>query len=171
MNRQTQHQRAQYTEVMERKRLAARARMPDALKEVSDYAKRCAAFLSGEGSRLPEEPRQAIEDLKVAIEHIDTPQAMMVYDLIAHYQVHNSRLPNTRLPKFKDFYYDTALLHCLADRLYGYARPDDMRLNRDISSEQVVSSFKLTFRDYYRKLSEDGFNDLKADFSRRHGDG
>ena len=127
MHQQNLEARQREAEASQRKALAARARMPNALRDLIDFCEQCTANILNEDKRLPDEPTAALEDLKLAIEYIDLEKAEQLFELLSHYQVVTSRyygyhnfLPEKGL-------YDLAKLHHYTSRLFSYARGRDSK--------------------------------------------
>ncbi|WP_261318072.1 hypothetical protein [Rhizobium leguminosarum] len=81
-----------------RKKMAARARTPDALSEMSAYVRSAGKSLVIDEKR-PLPPVAALTTLKDTIEHIDTKQAEQTFELVSWYQVQHSRLMGSDKPK------------------------------------------------------------------------
>lgn len=146
MHSQTRQERRINAEVMQRKSLAARARMPDALRAMTEFCEDGAAKVLRKDRELPEEPFRALEDLKIAIEFITTEKAEQLFDLLSHYQVYTSRFP-----EYEDFgleeqgIYDSAKLYYYINRLFSYARnrPDEM--NEESERERIIYSMSAVY--------------------------
>jgi hypothetical protein len=134
-----------HNDALLRKKFAARAQMPDALSEMSMYVRASCAFLVS-GETKPAAPIVAMSTLKGVIEHIDTDEAAKTYDLVSWYQVQNARLMNSK--KIKPFdraemLYDAALLQAKVNRLFDYARNEEIEILPDKPDRQeMIGSLK-----------------------------
>jgi hypothetical protein len=144
--RQTREQRDQHAGMLERKRLSARAQMPEALSDLVGFVRECVQFVDGRRVGAPSKPNEAIEKLKVAIEFVDTQPAKAIFELVSFYQVHNSRLFSDQPRVGGDnadaqAYYDAAKLFFLTNRLYDYARNQaetvDDQMNPDVLLDEL----------------------------------
>ncbi|MBO6676007.1 MAG: hypothetical protein JJ908_13120 [Rhizobiales bacterium] len=137
-----QDQRRHMAEVA-RKRKAARARMPDALSELTSYQHEVAEFLVGSKETVTS-PDIAIQTLKGVIEFIDDEASARVFELVSFYQVHQARLSSGQ-PEYQhertQRMLDLARLRALTDSLYDYARErSDTIIPKKISTEAVRSA-------------------------------
>lgn len=146
MNKQARDEQARHDDALYRKSLAARAQMPDALSSLSRFTEACVHWFDGGGTE-PDRPDDAINALKNAIEYVDSSAAEPLFELIAFYQVHNSRLfsPHSLRvgPEAADRLFDTARLRCMIDRLFSYAR----------NEVHKVSEIKPTQKDMKEALN------------------
>ncbi len=142
MHFQTQQARKNNADAIQRKSLAARARMPDALRDMTKFCEVGAARILRKDRELPEEPLRALEDLKIAIEFIDIEKAEQLFDLLSHYQVYTSRFS-----VFEGFapgqgIYDSAKLNYYINRLYAYARNRENEMDGENEQERLIYSMK-----------------------------
>ncbi|MFU1607559.1 hypothetical protein ACM25O_14405 [Sulfitobacter pontiacus] len=142
MHSQTQQARKRDAHAMERKSFAARARMPDALRDMNDYCHAGATKILRNDKVLPNEPLKALEELKIAIEFIDTEKAEQLFDLLSHYQVYTSRFPDFKTFSPGQGIYDSAKLNYYINRLYGYARNREDEVEGESENERIKNSMK-----------------------------
>lgn len=137
-----------------RKRLAARAMMPDALSALGAYVRGCAAYLIGNADALPAEPTAAITALKEVIEFIDDKAAERTFVLVSWYQVFKARmsadLPTSEKAEFADRQWDAALLFAYVNSLFEYARNevddiDTSKPSRDEMKDALQNAFTLVY--------------------------
>jgi len=81
-----------YQESLLRKKLSARAQMPDALSALCQFSEQCMKALDGRNDELPPRAGAAIDVLKSAIQFIDDQAASKVFELVSFYQVHSARI-------------------------------------------------------------------------------
>lgn len=168
MHGQTQEARKRDAAAMQRKALAARARMPNALRDLTDFCEAGAGKIIKGERKLPEEPSRALEDLKLAIEFIDTEQAEQLFELLSHYQVYTSRFPD-----YKNFVpaqgiYDSAKLHYYTARLYGYARNREDEGDGRSENELMISSMNTMVSLEERVNNADLFDAARKMIKTRH---
>lgn len=145
MHRQTRFDRDRHRDLVNRKMLAARARMPDALSELSSYIRDCCKHLI-EGEPKPEPPVAAVSTLKDVIEFIDNHEATKTFELVSWYQVQRARLMADRKPKpveRDEQLYDAVLLQAFINRLYEYARNEEQStVMRAPTRSEMIDSLK-----------------------------
>lgn len=145
MRQQTHGDETRHKNELLRKRLSARAQMPDALSEMSEYVRKSCEYLVS-GAAKPEAPVAATSTLKAVIEHIDTKEAEKTFDLISWYQVQHARIMASENPKAvekADLLYDVALLQAKVNRLFDYARNEpEEPLPELLSQEELIGSLK-----------------------------
>ncbi len=126
MNGQRRDETTRHQHAEKRKKMSARAAMPDALNDLAVYADEWARRLVGPVRTPLDPPTAAINTLKSVIEFIDDDAAARTFELVSWYQVHRARLahrvPSPPHPEFYDRLYDTALLKAYVDSLFEYAR-------------------------------------------------
>lgn len=169
MHRQTQEVRKRDEDTSRRKKLAARARMPNALRDMTGFCEEATIVLVYGGSDLPDEPLSALEELKLAIEFIDTNEAEQLFELLSHYQVYTSRFPDYDDMGFAQGIYDSAKLHYYINRLYDYARNRDEGLGGS-EQEQVLSSMRTMVPIEVRVNNPEVFDLARELIERRHPD-
>lgn len=91
MRKQTRGNDTRHLNELLRKKMAARAQMPDALSEMSEYVRKSCEYLFS-GAAKPAAPLGATSTLKAVIEHVDTKEAEKTFELICWYQVQHARL-------------------------------------------------------------------------------
>lgn len=143
MRKQGRQDQARHSSELDRKRKAARARMPDALSALSTYQAEVAEFLVG-SRELISPPDLAIQTLKGVIEFIDDDASERTYELTTFYQVHQSRLSN-RQPEYEhervQRLFDLAWLSALTNSLYDYARGRSDKMDTEkITVEEARSA-------------------------------
>lgn len=177
-------QRSQYEsdkerhgEIQRRKELAAKAGLPDALSAICKYTTGCINYLLGdEGIKgLPDVPTDAINVVKICIEHVAPEPAQKLSELIVHYQITNSRLSNhhrTEKPRENvDRMYDVVCLRALTDRMFEYARN---REESESASKFSHSDMILALRscvgisEYFD--DEERYSSVKEIIDRRHSE-
>ena len=145
MRKQTRGNDTRHLNELQRKKLAARAQMPDALIEMSEYVRKSCEYLVS-GAAKPAAPVGATSTLKAVIEHIDTKEAEKTFELISWYQVQHARLMGSENPKAAekaDLLYDAALLQAKVNRLFDYARNEpEEPLPDQLSQEELIGSLK-----------------------------
>ena len=130
-----------YKKEIERKKLAARAQMPDALSAMSAYARESCRYLV-EGGAKPSAPTDAIRTLKSVIEHIDDNEAGATFVLVSWYQVQSarvSRFDSKNKLEGNEYIYDTALLQAYVNGLFEYARNESQTVERKRPSKQEMA--------------------------------
>jgi len=171
MRRQTRGDETRHWGDLARKKMAARARMPDALSEMSAYVRGAGKSLVSEEKR-PLPPVAALTTLKDVIEHIDTKQAEQTFELVSWYQVQHSRLMGSDKPKQierDDMLYDLALLQTQINRLFDYARnePEQKRPEKP-SREEMAGSLKNALTVQVWAMKNDDFKGVLEIIARRH---
>ncbi|QRM44615.1 hypothetical protein [Rhizobium sp. BG4] len=131
---------------LERKKLASRARMPDALSEMSAYARTVGRALM-DNSKFPAAPAAAMQTLKEIIEHIDDNEAEKTFELVSWYQVQHARLTNGNKKyhgvELDDLLYDAALLQAHINRLFDYARNEEQSTPvRKATRSEMIDALK-----------------------------
>lgn len=131
-------------EADERLGLAIRAQMPDALGQLSAYARACGEYLTSRQDILPSIPTESLRVLQGTIEHIDSNVGAAVFELISFVQVQSARLLSSgsrrRASRFPDQIYDATKLHALTDRLYPYARNEEQGKRVETLSQKLMLS-------------------------------
>ncbi|MGO7306898.1 hypothetical protein ACCS91_23695 [Rhizobium ruizarguesonis] len=171
MRKQTRGDETRHANDLLRKKLAARAQMPDALTELNEYVRAsCRYLVSDEGK--PTAPIEGTNTLKAVIEHIDTKEAEKTFDLISWYQVQRSRLMASKNPKpieTAEMLYDAALLQTKIDRLYNYARNEkEEPLPEKPSQDEMFGSLKSAVTVKVWAMKNDDFADVIEIIKRRH---
>lgn len=154
-----------------RKKMAARARMPDALSELSAYVRSAGKSLVA-GENRPHPPVAALTTLKDVIEHIDTNQAEQTFELVSWYQVQHSRLMGSDKPKQverDEMLYDLALLQTQINRLFDYARnePEQKRPEKP-TRQEMAGSLKSAVTLQVWAMRHDDFKGVIEIIDRRH---
>lgn len=173
MRKQMKDETTRHNDAQRRKRLAARALMPDALSELGAYVRGCAARLMGSAEALPEEPTHAISSLKGVIEFIDDDAAQRTFDLVSWYQVFRARMsheiPTPGNAAFPDRQWDAALLQAYINSLFEYARNEDDEVDTSKPSrEEMVEALKNAFTLVHMVQHEDHYVEVKKIIERRH---
>lgn len=155
------------------KLFSVRAHMPDALSEITTYARRCMSYLHGGETTLPTQPSEAMNKIKDAIEYVDGETSASLFELISHYQVYNSRIVSYSIDKtkydFSEKMYDTALLHALVDRMYDYARGEiEYVKSGKPSKKEMISSLRQAVGLAEYLSNEGDFEVLIKTIDRRH---
>lgn len=171
MHDQARGDETRHKNELERRKMAARARMPDALSEMSAYVRGAGKSLVIEEKR-PLPPVAALTTLKDIIEHIDTKQAEQTFELVSWYQVQHSRLMGSDKPKKierDEMLYDLALLQTQINRLFDYARnePEQKRPVKP-SREEMVGSLKNAVTVQVWAMKNDDFKGAIEIINRRH---
>lgn len=160
-------------DALRRKRLAARAMMPDALSALGAYVRGCAAYLIGNTDALPAEPTASITALKEVIEFIDDKAAERTFELVSWYQVFKARmsadLPSSERAEFADRQWDAALFCAYVNSLFDYARneADDVDTSPP-SRDEMMDALKNAFTLVYMTQHEEQFVRVVQIIERRH---
>ena len=175
IRKQIKLQQSQFKDAQLRKMWVARAGMPDALSTLCEYTGKCVAYLrnADDNRQIPDAPAEAISVIKGSIEYVDPESAHKVFELIAHYQVHNARLSGHKdendQAENDARIYDTVKLRSLVNRLFEYARNEvdavpDVEINRD----DMVSALRLCvgLGEYFG--NEDKFAGVLSIINRRY---
>lgn len=173
MRKQMQAEEERHLYALRRKKMAARAQMPDALSELSAYMRRCADRIKGATDALPDEPVAAVSALKQVIEFIDDDAAARTFQLVSWYQVFRARnahdVHNPAHPNFPEQLYDAALLQAYINSLYEYARNEaDEVDNAEPSREAVIDGLKNAFDLVYMAGHRQLFAGVYPIIERRH---
>ena len=106
--------------------------------------------------QLPDTPADAISVVKSCMEYVDSDSAEKLFDLIVHYQIHNSRLSDYRRTdnptKNAEGMYDTVYLRALVNRLFEYARNQVKVVpNAEVSHDDIMSALRICvgLSEYY----------------------
>lgn len=128
MSKQSRGEEMRHAASLERKKLAARAQMPDALSGMAQYVRSCCLSLL-EGAEKPQSPLVEISTLKGVIEHID-----------------DSRIQDDRKLKEverNDRIYDAVLLFAHVNALFDYARNEGrVAQSGKPSRAEMMTAFK-----------------------------
>lgn len=173
MRRQMKDETDRHREAQRRKRMAARAQMPDALSELGVYVRGCAERLTGRADSLPAEPTSAIAALKEVIEFIDDSAAERTFELVSWYQVFRARMshdiPNPQKAEFAERLYDAALMQAYINSLYEYARNEEDAVDTAKPSlEEMTDGLKNAFDLIHMMQQEQLYGGVKATIARRH---
>jgi hypothetical protein len=161
MRKQMQAEEERHRHSLLRKKMAARAQMPDALSGLSAYVRGCGDRIKGATDTLPDEPVAAVSALKQVIEFIDDDAAARTFQLVSWYQVFRARdmhdVPNAAHPNFPERLYDAALLQAYINSLYDYARNeadevDTAEPSRDDMIDGLKNAFDLVYMAGHREL-------------------
>ncbi|MGH0214409.1 hypothetical protein NKY66_10895 [Sinorhizobium meliloti] len=171
MRKQTRGDEMRHENELLRRKLAARAQMPDALSELSEYVRASGRHLVS-GEEKPTAPVAATSTLKAVIEHIDTKEAEKTFDLVSWYQVQHARLMGSKKPKnieTAEMLYDAALLQTKVNRLFDYARnePEEVRPEKP-SQEEMIGSLKSAITVQVWAMKNDDFAQVVEIINRRH---
>jgi hypothetical protein len=171
MRKQTRGDETRHTNELLRKKMAARAQMPDALSELSEYVRGSCRYLVSDEAK-PTAPIAGTSTLKAVIEHIDTKEAEKTFDLVSWYQVQHSRLMSSKSPKVietAEMLYDAALLQAKIDRLFDYARNEEEEVRPEKpSQEEMISSLKTAVTVKVWAMKKDDFAGVIEIIKRRH---
>ncbi|MCZ6741024.1 MAG: hypothetical protein O7D27_02560 [Alphaproteobacteria bacterium] len=124
---------------------AARAALPDALSALCEYSESCLSYLMqrDEDHDIPEAPVEAINVVKSSIEYVDPDSAKKLFELVVHYQVHNSRLRGGGFENTQSIY-DAVYLRALVDRLFEFARNEvDTVPDIPIGREAMMTALRV----------------------------
>ncbi|WP_245512239.1 hypothetical protein [Rhizobium leguminosarum] len=145
MRNQSRGDETRHRNELERKRMAARAQMPDALSEMSSYIRASTAQIVT-GGEMPVAPVAALNTLKTVIEHIDTGYAEKTFQLVSWYQVQHVRMlasTNRNAHDTADQLFDAALLQAYVNRLFNYARNEKEEIGpKNLCREDLIDSLK-----------------------------
>lgn len=175
IRRQANLEETRHRELLERKRLAARAHMPDALSTICEYVRLVIRHLTGQNSGPLKEPTAALTSLKQAIEHIDTDAAIRTFELVSWYQVQKARRENLRNqprnPELSDHLYDSVLFYAYANSLFEYARNQGNSASITKPTRQEMNNAFANAVDFeFRVNNEELLEPLAAHIERRHDD-
>jgi hypothetical protein len=174
MRKQTRGDETRHKNELLRKKLAARAQMPDALSEIAGYARASCRYLIGNEEK-PAAPVAGMSTLKSVIEHIDTKQAEQTFDLVSWYQVQNARLMGSKTPKaieIAEMLYDAALLQVKINRLFDYARNEpEEALPEKPTQEEMIGSLKNAVTVQVWAVKNDQFAAVLNIIKKRHASG
>lgn len=171
MRKQTRGDETRHKNELLRRKLAARAQMPDALSELSEYVRASGRHLVS-GEDKPTAPVGATNTLKAVIEHIDTKEAEKTFELVSWYPVQHARLLGSKRPKAietAEMLYDAALLQTKINRLFDYARnePEEIRPEKP-SQEEMIGSLKNAVTVEVWAMKNDDFAEVVNIIKRRH---
>lgn len=146
MNLQRRDEWVKHNDRIYRSSLSARAKMPDAIDDISLYFKACFEFIKEGLSDFPKQPEKSINVLKESIQFLDNNSAEMIYELIVFYQIYNARLKSHSESRGTvdkdDIYFDTIKINSMNLNIFDFAR------NR----EKVISKRKLNRDDLKRSI-------------------
>ena len=173
MRRQAKNEERRHQDQISRRELAMRAQMPDALADVSVYAKNVGDYVLGLDSQLPQESSIAISSLKQVIEHIQIDAAQRTFELVSWYQVQRARLEDystqPRVYQRSDLLYDGILLHAHACSLFEYARNEATNVSTERPSfEEMQSSLRQAVDLEFRARKNPQLEKLDALIKQRH---
>lgn len=166
LRRQIRDQRKEFKR--EKKRLkdtatsqnwAARAHLPDALSDICAYAASCyqQVFAENRGNQLPSVPREAIASVKAAIQYADPISAKALYELVVHFQIHNSRLQSRNGRQleieFAQMGYDSVVLQCYCNRLFEYGRNEEKVVTKPVLTHEMMVNAHMTIAGLDRFLN------------------
>lgn len=160
---------------LNRKKMAARAHMPDALSGICAYAEGVGHYLTEQIPGEPEAPTSALADLKLAVEHIDDAAAARTFELLSFYQVQRARLEGARsrgrVFREDDLMYDIVLLQAYVNSLFEYARNEvlDVSTSRPSRSE-MQTACRAVFSFVHISRNEHRYAGLNERIERRHGE-
>jgi hypothetical protein len=174
MKQQMSGERQRHRELIQRKSMAARAQMPDALAELTAFARACFKFLKGD-EEFPAYPLEAISVFKNSIEFIDTPSAEKIFEMVSFYQVHNSRLQSYRPVEgpyeYQDRMYDLIRLNYLFMRIFEYARNQTPAITDTIDEtmrDNMLHSLRSLVGNEAYMMHPERYEDLKRIVEERH---
>lgn len=173
MRRHSAAEDVRHKNLMQRREMAARARMPDALSELCAYARSVGQYLTGQTEEVPNEPTSAITTLKYVIEHIDDRAAQRTFELVSWYQVQRARMvgetPPQNEPRRSQRFYDVVLLQAHSNSLFQYARNEEPTAPIEKPSrEEMTTAHTNTFTLIYTVQNEQMFEGLNEIIERRH---
>ena len=147
---QIDDEKRRHVDAQRSKMWAARAELPDALSTLCNYSERCVRHLMGADGfdQMPDTPADAIGIVKSWVEYLDSESAEKLFDLIVHYQIHNSRLSGYRRTdkpaKNAERMYDTVYLRALVNRLFEYARNEvEVVPNPEVSHDDIMAALRI----------------------------
>lgn len=158
-------------EIMSRKAMAARSYMPDALSDLSRYARDSGSYLAGQSETPPAPPTEAVSALKQAIEHIDTNAAARVFQLISWYQVQRARTADDKRAQqnLEEHAYDIVLLQAYTNSLFDYARNEMQTVEYTKPTQNEMNTAKSNVFDLiHRAKNPEYFRILDEIIARRH---
>ncbi len=170
MRLQAKGDQERHLDLLDRKEMASRARMPDALSGMGEHVRRIGSYLAGEVAELPDTPINSISALKEVIEHIDNDAAQRTFELVSWYQVLRARVSSDAATlREEETLYDLVLLQAYVNSLYDYARNEKPKgPNSDPSVEEMSNAVKNAFDISFRSKNGKTFDDLQELIERRH---
>jgi len=171
MGRQIRIDENRHKDLLARRKMAARAQMPDALSGIVVYVRECCKYLL-EGGDIPSPPIASLNSLKEVIEFIDDKESEKTFTLVSWYQVQNARLIS--IDKYKkthldDLLYDVVLLLAYANYLFEYARNEDENTASEKPSKiEMHTAIKSAISTEIWASDDDRLSGLRAHIDRRH---
>ncbi len=171
MQKQSRGDETRHEDERSRKRMAARAQMPDALSEMSGYVRASCRYLIL-GETIPQPPVAALNTLKSVIEYIDTREATKTFELVSWYQVQHARLVGSKKPKAletAEMLYDATLLQCQVNRLFDYARNEEEKKRPEKPTrDEMTGSLKNAVTLEVWAMRNGEFKEVIEMIKRRH---
>ena len=170
MRRQAEDDTQRHENLFNRKKMASRARIPDALSGICQYAEETGRFLTGQINDMPEAPIPSIETLKQVIEHIDDDAAERSFELMSWYQVQRARLQGYSDPQHDvGPLYDIVLLQAYVNSLFDYGRNEAKSVPVEPPTRDEMKTAKNNvFELHYVMAHEEQFTHLDERILKRH---
>ncbi len=175
MRRQIAAESRRHKEIRASKAFAARARLPDALSDLSGYLHETTKYLRAEATHaLPVTPDNAMEQIKSGIEFVDPQSSERLYEVAVRYQTHRVRIGDysqQSTANRADRLYDTTCLQALANSLFKFARnEEDIAPNAALRRRDMMEALNNVLGPGEYQRSEAEFVDVVARIDRRHGE-
>lgn len=130
--------------------IGAKAMLPDALAELTQYTQNCIRYLQMmEQQRLPTLPKlrtNAMQAVKDSVRYVDPVSAAQLYAFIVDYQVFNSRLRGPvrfSALELADRIYDATEVLAHINRLYPFARnKQETPAEGDFRREEMLNALR-----------------------------
>ena len=112
---------------------------------------------------------RALEDLKLAIEFVETEWAKKLFELLTHYQIYISRICRVDGGFVKEqLLYDSVKLHYLISRLFQYARAQEHEGDLMIECDFMINSMNEMFSLKDLDENEHLFDPVRKMIEKRH---
>ena len=178
INRQMRAQELQFKKIQTSKSWAARARIADALSDLTTFNSNAVRAIVHADAPTPAPPLEAIEALKAVIEHSEPAASERTFKLVTNFQVYRSRLESfiqrrsdaTPLSsEVSELLYDAAFFQALTNSLYDYARNDSEHGPTDeLSNEDVMTGLSNALTLGELSSNRENYEDVIATIERRH---
>ncbi|WP_051927605.1 hypothetical protein [Ruegeria halocynthiae] len=151
MRKQMVNESIRHESQLRRQKKAARAKMPDALSEMSEYARQVGGYLLETQEEPPQPPSASITTLQQVIEYIDDDAADRAFELASLFQVQHARMTSSG-PKRQHILhkYDIALLQAYTNSLFDYARNEVESVSNEKPSREDMRTATVNVFDRIR---------------------
>ena len=160
---------------LNRKRMAVRAQLPDALSELLAYINKVVNNELSDANEPIAEPIASLTKIKNSIEFLHNEAALRAFELASWYQVWKARLGGRGdwpKPILTDALYDSALLTAYVHSLFDYARGETDVVNVSKPSKEEMRSGLRAAVGFltYQRTPAGKFAGVLNIIDRRHGD-